>query len=211
MCARRVPGHGDSVGADIIRPPPRFYPPSRGPVPGRPAGNVRNGGWGTFPPLARFPGFHRVAPCAPAGCRATVIRRGGYHPPVPPVSRPSVGAGPRPAHRKCPETMVWGCSARGLATFLGRKAAASAQSPFTRNGLTAISRPLPCASFPTVTRCAGLTIGCQGRACGPGPRGALLIPWNMRPARKPHERCLNVITAVLLNDLFRCFCKIICA
>ena len=82
---------------------------------------------------------------------------------------------------------------------------------FTRNGLTAISRPLPCASFPTVTRCSGLTIWCQCRACGPGPRGVLLIPWHMQSARYPLERCLTVIAAALLNDLFRYFRKIRCA
>ena len=37
------------------------------------------------------------------------------------------------------------------------------------------------------------------------------VPRHLRPARCPLERCLSIVTAVLLNDLFRCFYKIICA
>ena len=115
MCARRIPiwlfrrGGYHPPAAPVLSP-------SRGLVPGRPAGNVRNGGWGTFPPSARSPGFRRGAQCAPAGCRATVIRRGGYQPPVFPVLSPSVGAGPRPARRECPETVAWGYFAAAAAS-----------------------------------------------------------------------------------------------
>ena len=41
------------------------------------------------------------------------------------------------------------------------------------------------------------------RACGPGPRRVALFRWQSRPARKPLERCLSFITAVLLNELVR--------
>ena len=41
------------------------------------------------------------------------------------------------------------------------------------------------------------------RACGPGPRGVALFRWQSRSARCPHGRCLNFITAVLLNELDR--------
>ena len=41
------------------------------------------------------------------------------------------------------------------------------------------------------------------RACGPGPRGVALFRWQSRPARCPHEGCLTVITAALLNELDR--------
>ena len=47
--------------------------------------------------IGSVPLFRRGAQRAPAGYRAAVIRRGGYQPPVLPVSRPSVGVGPRPA------------------------------------------------------------------------------------------------------------------
>ncbi len=105
-----------------------------------------------------------------------------------------------------------GCSACGRATFQRRKVAASSQSPLCsgRPGRPSLA-PLPCASFPTMNRSAGFMVGGQCRACGPGPRRVALFRWHLRPARKPHERCLNVITAVLLSDLFRCFYKIICA
>ena len=38
------------------------------------------------------------------------------------------------------------------------------------------------------------------RACGPGPKGVALFRRQSRPARKPLERCLNSITAALLNE-----------
>ena len=41
------------------------------------------------------------------------------------------------------------------------------------------------------------------RACGPGPKGVALFRWQSRPARCPHEGCLTVITAALLNELDR--------
>ena len=37
------------------------------------------------------------------------------------------------------------------------------------------------------------------RACWPGPGGVALFRWQFRPARCPHEGCLCLLTAVLLN------------
>ena len=105
VLSQRKPLRWASFGAPYLRPPPIGCTP-RGRTP------LRFSYW----PTGLVSLFRRGAQCAPAKYRATVIRRGGYQPPVFPVLSPSVGAGPRPARRECPETVAWGYFAAAAAS-----------------------------------------------------------------------------------------------
>ena len=109
--------------------------------------------------LSPCPAVRRGAHCAPAGCRAAVIR---YHPPAVPVLSPSVGAGPRPARRCISGNGVLGMFRPRASDFLcGQKVT---KEPSKGRGISISLSPLKSSLLKTTNQGGcGPPIGCTPR------------------------------------------------